>query len=100
VIKTIYENGVRTITFGNWMEVLEPIVTLDETRHGLVWAAQGGVTTHYSASMQVVSEGDGARIIWTVDFLPDGVAPRIAAAMKAGIAAIGAHLGQSERQAP
>jgi len=52
----------------------------------LVWTAQGGVTTHDYAAMQVLAEGKGTRIVWTIDFLP-------IAAMNAGIAAIGAHRG-------
>jgi len=99
VTKAVYENGVRKITFGNGTEVFEPIVTLDEVRRRLVWTAQGGVTTHYNSSMQVVAEGRGARIIWTVDFLPDSATPRIAAAMKAGVVAIGAHLGRGSANA-
>jgi hypothetical protein len=49
------------------------------------------MTTHYNASMQVIGESACARIIWTVDFLPDSVGPRIAVAMKAGTAAISTH---------
>ena len=40
----------------------------------MVWTAEGGRTRHYSASAQVFSEGEGALIVWTADFLPDEAA--------------------------
>ena len=37
---------------------------------------------------QVVEDGDGCRFVWTVDFLPDGMAGMQAASMEAGLAAM------------
>ena len=95
VTKAVYENGVRKVTFATGVEVREPIISLDEARRRLVWTAQGGLTTHYNASMQVMAEGDRTRVVWTADFMPDSAASRIGAAMKAGIAAVGAHFGRA-----
>jgi hypothetical protein len=96
VANTTFANGARTVTFANGASVVEPIVSLDDTIRRLVWTAEGGATSHYNASMQLFEIRDGTRLVWIADFLPDSAATRIAAAMKAGTAAIAAHLGQDQ----
>jgi hypothetical protein len=55
----------------------------------LVWSAEGGLTKHYNASVQVFAEvGGRTRVVWIADFLPDEAASVIAAAMEAGAAAV------------
>ena len=94
VTDTRLEPGVRIVTFANGVVVREPIVTLDEAARRVVWTAEGGRTRHYNASAQVFSEGEGALIVWTADFLPDEAAGAIDAAMTAGAAAMQAALGK------
>src|SRR6476646_2325236 len=78
VTDTKIEPGARIVTFGNGMVVRVPIVTLDDVALRLVWTAEGGRTTHYNGSAQVFAEPDGsARVVWTVDFLPDSLAPAL-----------------------
>ena len=36
-----------------------------------------GRPSHYNAAVQVLPEGDGSRVIWTIDVLPDDLAPTI-----------------------
>lgn len=86
VVDTRLEPGARLVTFGNGLVVREIIVTIDETARRLVWTAEGGRTTHYNASAQVVDEKFHTRVIWQSDFLPDAMAGEIGAAMKAGAA--------------
>ncbi len=88
VTDTVLEEGARTVTFANGMVVREPIVALDDARRRLVWTAQGGRTTHYNSSAQVLDDSQGARIVWTSDFLPDDAREAIEAAMTAGAAAM------------
>lgn len=88
VVATRLEPGARVVTFANGMTTREPIVTLDEDAKRLVWSSEGGRTTHYNASAQVVAREGGARVVWIADFLPDDVAPAIDAAMSAGAAAM------------
>jgi carbon monoxide dehydrogenase subunit G len=88
VLDTRLEPGARIVTFANGMVVREPIVALDEHARRLVWSAEGGRTTHYNAAVQVFNSGSGARIVWTADFLPDGLAGNIAAAMDVGAGAM------------
>ena len=92
VLDTVLEDGVRRVTFANGAVVREPIVTIDEPNRRLVWTAEGGRTTHYNAAVEVAHEGRAARVIWTVDLLPDELAGAIDTAMAAGIAAMQAAL--------
>ncbi len=89
VTDTRLEPGARVVTFINGMIIREPIVTLDDEARRLVWSAEGGWTTHYNASLEVKeAPGGGATIVWTADFLPDEVKPKLAAALEAGTQAM------------
>ena len=93
VSDTKLEPGARIVTFVNGMVIREPIVTLDDEARRLVWSAEGGWTTHYNAALEVIARPDGcAAIVWTADFLPDDVKPRLAAAIDAGMRAMKATL--------
>jgi hypothetical protein len=94
VIDTKLEKGARIVTFANGAVVREPIVTLDEAANRLVWTAEGALTTHYNAALQVFSAPTGrTRLVWTVDFLPESARPALERAMDAGVAAIVSALG-------
>jgi carbon monoxide dehydrogenase subunit G len=87
VTDTKFEGRVRIVTFGNGMVIREPIVTIDDAAKRLVWSAQGRITTHYNAAVEVLSAADGAtRVVWTADFMPDKAAETIAAAIEVGMA--------------
>jgi hypothetical protein len=74
VADTKLEGDVRVVTFGNGMVMREPIISIDDARRRLAWAATGGHIIHCSAVLQVFGDGDGARIVWTTDLLPHGLA--------------------------
>jgi predicted enzyme related to lactoylglutathione lyase/carbon monoxide dehydrogenase subunit G len=97
VVDTKLEPGARVVTFANGMTVREPIIALDDATRRLVWSASGGLTTHYNASAQVVSERGQTKVIWTADFLPDEAGDTIRALMAAGAQAMRAAL---DRLAP
>lgn len=97
VVATRLEPGARVVTFANGAIAREPIVTIDAAARRLVWSAEGGRTTHYNASLQVLGGDAGAQIVWVADFLPDSAAGAIAAAMDVGMAAMKANL---DRLAP
>jgi Polyketide cyclase / dehydrase and lipid transport len=86
VIDTKLEPGARIVTFGNGMVIREPIVTLDEAAKRLVWSAEGGVTTHYNAAVEVSTVDGATRVVWIADFLPNSTREMIADAMEAGMA--------------
>ena len=87
VTDTRLEPGARIVTFGNGTVLREPIVTADAQARRLVWSAEGGLTTHYNSSVQVLGEPGGtSRVVWLSDFLPDSAASVIGPAMTAGAA--------------
>jgi Polyketide cyclase / dehydrase and lipid transport len=87
VTDTKLEGSVRVVTFGNGLVVREPIVSIDEPAKRLVWSAEGAMTKHYNASVQVSSNKDGSStVVWLANFLPDSAAPAISTAMDAGMA--------------
>ena len=93
VVDTRLEAGARIVTFGNGMVVTEPIVDLDDVARRFVWAAVGGPLTHYNASVQVFTEGEGgSRIVWIADLLPNEAAGPIAAMIDEGAAVMKATL--------
>ena len=88
VTDTHLEPGARIVTFANGVTVCEPIITIDDAARRLVWSSQGGNTTHYNASAEVVEADGQTCVVWTADFLPDTATPAIAAAMEAGAKAM------------
>jgi Polyketide cyclase / dehydrase and lipid transport len=95
VIATRLEPGVRVVTFGNGMEIREPIVDLDDTARRLVWTAEGVGTTHYNASVQVFEgTGWGSRVVWIADLLPHDRKGQIEAMMDQGMAVMKKTLGK------
>ena len=75
------EDGDRIVTFFNGLVARERLVTLDDEACRLVYAVVDGRASHYNAALQVFPEGDGSRIVWTIDLLPDELAPAIAGMM-------------------
>ena len=72
VTDTKMEGNIRFVTFFNGTTIKEPIVSVEETQHRLVWSAIGGKLSHYNASVQVFpGENGGSRILWIADLLPN-----------------------------
>jgi carbon monoxide dehydrogenase subunit G len=86
----IDEGGaVRIVTFANGMQARERLVTRDEAARRLVYLVEGGRPSHYNACVQVAETGpDRSRLLWTVDVLPDALAPAIAQMMEQGCQAM------------
>src|SRR3954451_7446636 len=74
VVDTRLEGDARIVTFGNGMVVRELIISVDDQRRRLAWTAVGGRTTHYNATLEVLADGSGTRVVWTTDLLPDDMA--------------------------
>jgi carbon monoxide dehydrogenase subunit G len=75
------DKGDRVLTFFNGMVARERLVTLDDESCRLVYAVVEGQASHYNASVQVFPEGNGSRVVWTVDLLPNDLAPAIGGLM-------------------
>jgi carbon monoxide dehydrogenase subunit G len=78
----------RVVTFANGMVVKELIIDVDDETRRVAWAAEGGRTTHYNASMQIFPEGEGCRAVWIADLLPNDMAGPIAGMIDQGLAAM------------
>lgn len=88
VVDTKLEGDVREVTFANGMVVREPIVSIDDERRRLAWGATGGRTTHYNAVLEVLADGDGSLVTWTIDLLPNELASPVNAMQRQGLAAM------------
>jgi hypothetical protein len=72
----------RVITFFNGLVARERLVTVDDESCRLVYSVVEGRPSHYSAAVQVFPEGDGrSRVVWTIDLLPDDLAPTVGGMM-------------------
>lgn len=99
VIDTQLEPGARVVTFFNGVTVRELIVTLDEDRKRLVWAAESSFLKHYNGSAQVLERGPLTCVVWTADFLPDEAAAAVGPLMEAGAKAMKSALDQLAEKA-
>jgi len=70
-VDTQLEADARTVTFANGLVLKELLVSLDDTLRRLVYASVQGRATHHNASLQVLPEGSGSRIVWITDVLPN-----------------------------
>jgi len=87
-------SGARLVTFANGMTIREWLVSSSDAERRLVYAILDHPNyQHYSAAAQVFADGEGSRFVWTVDFLPDGMAELQSASMDAGLAAMAKALG-------
>ena len=83
------EGDVRVLTFANGTVAREQLVDCDDLRRRLVYAISNERVSHYSASVQVIAEGEArSRLIWIVDVLPNAIAPYIDAQMDLGARAV------------
>ena len=67
----------RIVTFFNGLVARERMVTLDDEECRLVYSLIEGRPSHYNAAIQVFPEGDGSRVVWTIDLLPDELAATV-----------------------
>jgi hypothetical protein len=74
----------------------ELLVDCDDARRRLVYAVISERVKHYSASVQVVADGEArTRMIWIVDVLPNEIAPYIAGQMDQAVLAVQKALGRA-----
>lgn len=89
------DGDVRVVTFANGFVVKERIVTIDDAEHRLAYSAFGGKATYHMASMQVLPQKSGSKVVWITDFLPAELKDFIAANMEQGMAVMKRTLEQS-----
>ena len=95
VIDARLEGDARIVTFHNGTVARELLVDCDEARRRLVYTVISERVKHYSASVQVVADGEmRTRVIWIVDVLPNELAPYIAGQMDLAVLAMQKALGR------
>ena len=67
VTATRLEGPNRIVTFANGMEARERIVAVDEARRRVAYSVIGGRFTHHNASAEVLPDGAGSTIVWTLE---------------------------------
>ncbi len=73
----------RIVTFFNGMVARERLVTRDDQACRLVYSVVEGRASHYNAAVQVFREGeDKSLLVWTIDLLPNELAPVIGGMME------------------
>jgi hypothetical protein len=80
------DGDARIVTFANGLVVRELIVTVDDTARRFAYAAVGGRTRHHSSSVQLFPHGDGTRLVWITDLLPDELAGPVGELVEQGAA--------------
>ncbi len=89
VTDTRLDGDARIVTFANGGVAREQLVDCDEARRRLVYAIANERISHYSASVQVLADGDAqSRLVWIVDVLPNEIAPYVDGQMDQGALAV------------
>src|SRR3954468_12315365 len=69
------DGDTRIVTFANGSGAREVMVDWDEARQRLVYAINNERLKDYSASVQVIAEGEArCRLVWIIDMLPNELA--------------------------
>jgi len=88
VTDTKLDGDARIVTFVNGMTAKELIVDVDDQARRLVWAVVEGRPRHHNGSIQIFPEGEGCRVVWVADLLPNELAPAISGMMQHGMDAM------------
>ena len=95
VLDTRLEGDARLVTFAGGAVVRERIVDVDDRARRLAYSVVEWRTTHHNASIQVLAEGTGSRVVWIADLLPDDLADLVGGLMEQGCAAMKRTLEES-----
>jgi Polyketide cyclase / dehydrase and lipid transport len=78
----------RIVTFANGLSARELIVDLDDAARRIAYSARSERLVHHHATLQVLPDGAGCRLVWITDVLPHEAAARAGQMMDAGFAAM------------
>lgn len=89
VTDAVMDGDSRLVTFSNGTSARELLVDCDDTKRRLVYAVISERIKQHNASVQILENGDGrSQFVWTVDVLPNEIAPYISGQMDLSIAAM------------
>src|ERR1043165_7975668 len=82
------DGDARIVTFANGAVARETLVSIDDQARRLVYAIMDQRFKHYSAAVQVLRAGQGSRVVWIIDLLPDDLAGTVRQMAGQGAAAM------------
>jgi uncharacterized Fe-S cluster-containing protein len=83
------DGDARIVTFANGSVAREVLIDCDDARQRLVYAINNERLKHYSASVQVIAEGDrSCRLVWIIDMLPNELAVYVHGQTKEAVSAM------------
>jgi hypothetical protein len=83
------DRDARIVTFANGSVAREVLVDCDDARRRLVYAISNERLKHSSPSVQGVADCETrCRLVWTIDMLPNELAPYVQGQTKEAVAAI------------
>jgi hypothetical protein len=89
VVDCRMDGADRIVTFANGFVAREVIVDVDDARHRLAYSARSERLAHHHATFELSDDGgDGTRVLWVADVLPDSAAASVDTMMQAGCDAI------------
>jgi len=89
VTDAVMDGDSRLVTFSNGTSAREILVVCDDAKRRLVYAIVSERIRQHSASVQIYEDGDRcSKFVWTVDVLPNEIAPYISGQMDLSIAAM------------
>jgi hypothetical protein len=92
VTDTKLEGDTRLVTFANGIVAREKIIDVDDARRRLAYSVVESRPTHHHATFEVLPEGNGSRVVWIADLLPNELKPVIEQMMDHGMMAMKATL--------
>lgn len=89
VTDAVMDGDSRLVTFSNGTSAREILVDCDDAKRRLVYAIVSERIRQHSASVQIYEDGDRrSKFVWTVDVLPNEIAPYISEQMDLSMAAM------------
>ncbi|PPQ17854.1 SRPBCC family protein [Bradyrhizobium sp. AC87j1] len=83
------DGDARIVTFANGSVAREVLIDCDDARQRLVYAINNERLKHYSASVQVIADGERrSRLVWIIDMLPNELAAYVQGQTKDAVVAI------------
>ncbi|RTE89805.1 SRPBCC family protein [Bradyrhizobium sp. LVM 105] len=83
------DGDARIVSFANGSVAREVLVDCDDARRRLVYAISNERLKHYSASVQVIADGETrCRLVWTIDMLPNELASYVQGQTRDAVIAI------------
>lgn len=83
------DGDARIVTFANGSVAREIMVDCDDAQQRLVYAINSERLAHYSASVQVIADGEAnSRLVWIIDMLPNELAGYVQEQTKAAVIAL------------